>query len=79
MDECFLEMSEAAQEAMRAQAQAAVASKALPETVLAPHEYKRYTCEDCDDDLPTFRMQKGLTICTPCKTAKETEQKRRRM
>lgn len=78
MDEKFIETGEATQEAMRLNALALVSSKALPTKVLLPHEYVRYTCIECEDDLPTFRMQKGLTICAPCLTAQEMARKRMR-
>ncbi len=77
MDDKFVETGEATQEAMRAEALARVQAQALPEAILAPHEYKRYTCDECEDDLPTFRMQKGLTICTPCRSQQEKDRKRR--
>jgi RNA polymerase-binding transcription factor DksA len=78
MDESVIETSEATQRAMTERALALVSSKALPVKDLAPHEYKRYDCEVCEDDLPTLRMQKGLTLCTSCQNEKEIYQKRMR-
>ncbi len=73
----MLEQSEASQEAITQNALAVVSRKAFTSTDLAPHEYKRYDCADCEDDLPTFRMAKGFTRCTACESELEQAKRRR--
>ena len=68
MDNNFVEAAEAAQEQLVENTVALLAKKAIPSTDLAPHEYKVYECNECGEDLPTFRMQKGLTVCTSCQS-----------
>lgn len=77
MDEKYIETGEATQEAMKANALAAVTAKAFSNADLTPSQYKRLDCEECEDDLPVFRMQKGFTLCTHCQTTREKGQVRR--
>lgn len=77
MDEKFIESGQETQEAVKAAGLARVSRLAMPDAVLPPHEYVRYDCRECEDDLPTFRMQKGFTLCTACQSALEVERKRR--
>lgn len=71
MDENFLVSSELTEEQAREQALRVVQAKAFSSGNLAPHEFKRYDCEECEDDLPLLRMQKGFCLCTLCQTKKE--------
>lgn len=36
-------------------------------------------CVDCSNDMPVKRMQAGHTLCVPCKTAIEHDEKHRRL
>lgn len=36
-------------------------------------------CVDCGNDIPSKRMQAGHTLCVPCKTAIEHNEKHRRI
>lgn len=78
MDEKYLELAGALAEGESQAGVAACAKKAIPEQDLEPHQYKRRTCanEDCEDDLPEFRMKKGLEYCVDCQSIKERAKRR---
>lgn len=71
MNEQFMEQAQALEESERMLAVRQASSKAFPDTLLEPHQYKTLNCYRCDDDLPEFRMQRGLVLCTICQDRKE--------
>ncbi len=77
MDEKFMENASALTEKLAEAGIAAVSRKALPSANLEPHQYKRLDCEECEEPLPLFRLQKGLEICVPCLQRRETASRRR--
>ncbi len=76
MEESILESAEITSNMIKDSGIALCSKAAISNEVLAPHQYKQYECETCGDDLPTFRMQKGLILCTSCQSAKERTRKR---
>ncbi len=76
MEERILESAEALANMMTDNGIARCSKAAISSTDLAPHEYKQVECETCGDDLPLFRMKKGLILCTPCQSAKENAKRR---
>lgn len=68
MDESLLAGAEAFQEALIETARQSTSRKALPTEDLAPHQFKRLMCVDCEVDLPLYRMKKGLSRCTSCES-----------
>lgn len=68
LDEKYVEMAEALENSQRSYSVANSSAKALPDTDLTPDQYVRTDCEECGDDLPVFRMQKGCHRCTLCQT-----------
>ena len=71
MDEKYLEMAGALAEGEVGAGVAVCASRAFPKEDLKPEKYLRTTCVECEEPLPEFRMQKGLTRCTYCQSAAE--------
>lgn len=68
MDESFIEAAEAAQLAMLANSIAQRTNRAFSSQNLCLHEIKMYECNECGEDLPLFRMYKGLICCTACQS-----------
>lgn len=71
MNEQFMEQAQALEESERMLAVRQAASRAFPDTLLTPDQYKAEGCERCDDPLPEFRKQRGLVLCTICQDRKE--------
>lgn len=66
MDENYIEVAEALENAERNAGIHAASKKALPDKLLEPSEYKTLECIDCGDNLPEFRMQRGCVRCVIC-------------
>lgn len=74
MDERYMEVAEAMEEAQRARAVEAVIKSGVMRSsndLLEPDQYKATECDDCGNDLETFRMQRGMTTCVYCQTRRE--------
>ena len=71
MEERFLEIAGALTDALNDAGVASVSKKAMRADILSPHEFIRHDCEDCEEDLPMFRMQKGLLKCVQCQQKAE--------
>jgi len=76
MDERFVEQAEALAEKLNEEGRKACSKEALPDEDLTPDQYKTTECDECEDPLPPFRMQKGLTLCVPCQERLERARKR---
>lgn len=71
MEERFLESAEEAANMFKDHGIATCSKQAIPDEDLKPEQYKQRECKGCGDDLPDFRMKKGLILCTSCQSAKE--------
>lgn len=75
MEEAFIESAELTQTQQVENSVNIARKQAVSSDNLAAHQYVRYDCKECGDDLPLFRMQKGLTNCTSCQSNIETGRK----
>lgn len=75
MEEAFIEAAELTQTQQTENSVNLARKQALSSDNLAPHQFIRYDCKECGDDLPLFRMQKGLATCTSCQSNIETGRK----
>jgi hypothetical protein len=74
MDEIFIETSEAVIAAELASKISSCSKLAFSDSVRTPEQYLRTDCEECGNDLPEFRMQRGLLKCYECQSALERRQ-----
>lgn len=68
MDESYILVAEATQEAMLQEAIKKGSKNAISTDNLCLHDIKMYECNACGEDLPLFRMYKGLIYCTACQS-----------
>ena len=71
MDDNFIEAAEASIMARTASQIELVSRKAISSEDLSPEEFIVTECDECGDDLPFFRMQKGLRLCVACQSKLE--------
>jgi len=75
MQEWQMEMASKQEEEERNFKLREVSMKAFPDKLLGCGQYKTFVCLECGEDLPEFRMQRGLTECVPCLEAKAKKDK----
>ena len=75
MEEAFIEAAELAQAQQTDNGIEKARKDAISSEDLAPHQFTRYDCEDCGEDLPLFRMQKGRQKCVSCQANNEKGRK----
>lgn len=71
MEEAFIEAAELCQAQQTENSVNIARKQALSNDNLEAHQYVRYDCEDCGEDLPLFRMQKGRKKCVSCQDNNE--------
>lgn len=76
MQEREIETAEMLTNQLQEAGRAKVAKLAFPDQDLSPDQYKTLECSHCGEDLPEFRLKKGMEYCVECQGLRERQKRR---